>query len=161
MSGAGLVQNCPLAHVQIAQAAFIFIASWELCLIVGSVLTRRSSGLAYGQPLNLSVRPLSNRFIQPMVCSPAFTFSSVYALGVLPRAGLRLSWLRQFQAFLASSACAVSATSYHFASTSPPPWRSAFSQLARVVKLGFPVLASVSNSALKRTRILRAAYLGR
>ena len=35
-----------------------------------------------------------------MVYSPAFTFSSVYSLGVLLRAGLCLSGLRQFSAFL-------------------------------------------------------------
>ena len=93
-------------------------------------------------------------------------FTSVYLLkrlsaGFLPCAGLRLWVLRWFQAFLASSPCAASATSYHFSSIAPPWWRGAFSQFALVVKLGFPVLASVSNSALKRTRILRAAYLGR
>ena len=96
-----------------------------------------------------------------MVYSPAFTFSGGCPLGVLLRAGLCLWVLRRFQAFLAASACAACASSYLFASTAPLPWRGAFSQLARVVKLGFPVLASVSNSALKRTRILRAAYLGR
>jgi hypothetical protein len=96
-----------------------------------------------------------------MLFQPAFSFSSVIQRWVCRVVGLRLLSFRQFQAFLASSACAVSSTSYHFASISPPPWRSAFSQLARVVKLGFSVLASVSNSALKRTRILRAAYLGR
>ena len=95
-----------------------------------------------------------------MVYSPSFTFASGYPLGVLLRAGLRLCLLRQCQAFLAFSACAASASSYLFSSTATLPWRSAFSQLARVVKLGFPVLASVSNSALKQTRILRAAYLG-
>ena len=94
-----------------------------------------------------------------MLFSPAFTFSSISPLGVLPCAGLRLSWLHQLQAFLASGACAASASSYHFASTVPLPWRSAFSRFAPVVKLGVPGLASVSNSALKRTRILRAAYL--
>ena len=73
-----------------------------------------------------------------MVYSPVFTFSSGYPLGFLPCAGLRLWALRQFQAFLASSACAVRATSYHFSSSAPPPWRSAFSQFAPVVKLGFP-----------------------
>ena len=96
-----------------------------------------------------------------MLFLPAFTFSSVSPLGVLPCAGLRLGALRRFQAFLASGACAASAGSYHFASIAPPPWHTAFSQFAHVVKLGFPVLASGSNSALKRTRILRAAYLGR
>ena len=96
-----------------------------------------------------------------MLFSPAFTFASVNPLGVLPCSGLRLGALRWFQAFLASSACVASATSYHFASIAPPPWRGAFSQFAHVFKLGLPVLAFGSNSALKRTRILRAAYLGR
>ena len=116
-----------------------------------SGLTLRSSRPAYGGRLTLPVSPLSNRFIQPMVHSPAFTFASVYSLGVLSCAGLRLRVLRRFQAFLASGACAVSASSYHFVSIAPPPWRGAFSQFAHVVKLGFPVLASVSNPALKRT----------
>ena len=86
-----------------------------------------------------------------MVYSPAFTFSGVYTLGVLLCAGLCLSGLRGFQAFLASGACVACAGSYRFVSNAPLPWRGAFSQLAHVVKLGFPVLASVSNSALKRT----------
>ena len=86
-----------------------------------------------------------------MVYSPAFTFASGYPWGVLLCAGLCLWVFRQFQAFLASGACAVSAASYHFASIAPPPWRSAFSQFAHVVKLGFPVLASVSNWSLQRT----------
>ena len=131
------------------------------CARLPSGLTFRSSRPAFGGRLSFFVSPLSNRFIQPMLFSPAFTFSSGYPLGVLPRAGLRLSWLCQFQAFLASSAYVASASSYLFASTAPLPWRSAFSRVALVVKLGFPVLASGSNSALKRTRILRAAYLGR
>ena len=45
-----------------------------------------------------------------------------------------------------------------FASIALPPWRSAFSQFARVVNLGFPVLASGSNCAVKPTRLRRAAY---
>ena len=86
------------------------------------------------------------------------TFASVYSLGVWRSLGLRLHGLRQFQAFLASSPCAASATSYHFASIVPPPWRRAFSQFAPVVKLGCPVLASGSNCAVKPTRLRRAAY---
>ena len=84
-----------------------------------------------------------------MFSSPAFTFSGGYPLGVLLRAGLRLCLARQFQAFLASGAGAASAGSYLFASIAPLPWRGAFSQLAHFVKFGFPLLASVSNSALK------------
>ncbi|WP_453934612.1 DUF1010 domain-containing protein [Acidovorax temperans] len=59
---------------------------------------------------------------------------------------------------MASSACAACATSYHFASIAPPPWRSAFSRFALVVKLGFPVLASGSNCAVKPTCLRQAAY---
>ena len=86
-----------------------------------------------------------------MVYSPAITFSSGYPLGVWLRARLRLCLGRRFQAFLAPSAYTVSAGSYSFSSIAPLPWRGAFSQLAHFVKLGFPLLASVSNPALKRT----------
>lgn len=95
---------------------------------------------------------------KPMLYSPAFTFSSGYPLGFLPCAGLRLWVVRQFKAFLASSPCTASATSYHFASIAPPPWRSAFSRFAPVVNLGFPVLASVANRAVKPTCLRQAAY---
>ena len=93
-----------------------------------------------------------------MVYSPAFTFASANPLGVLPCAGLRLWALRQFQAFLASSHCTASATSYHFASIASPPWRTAFSRFAPVVKLGLPVLASGSNCAVKPTCLRQASY---
>ena len=86
-----------------------------------------------------------------MVYSPAFIFSSGYPLGVLLRAGLRLCVGRQFQAFLACSACAASASSYRFSSTAPLPWHGAFSQLERVVKFGFPLLPSVPNWSLQWT----------
>ncbi|WP_448251641.1 DUF1010 domain-containing protein [Ottowia oryzae] len=66
-----------------------------------------------------------------------------------------------FQAFLASSACVSSATSYHSCSAAPLPWPSAFSWAAPFFKAGRSLLAFGSNSAVKRTRILRAAYLGR
>ncbi|WP_448254581.1 DUF1010 domain-containing protein [Ottowia oryzae] len=68
---------------------------------------------------------------------------------------------KAFQAFLASSACVSSATSYHSCSTAPLPWPSAFSWAAPFFKAGRSLLAFGSNSAVKRTRILRAAYLGR
>ncbi|WP_084153980.1 DUF1010 domain-containing protein [Simplicispira psychrophila] len=84
-----------------------------------------------------------------MTYSTAFTFSSVYPLGVCLRAGLRLSILRQFQVFLASSAYAACASSYLFVSIAPPPWRCAFPRLALVVKLGCPVVASRANWAFK------------
>ena len=117
---------------------------WRLCL------TRRSSGRLCRR-LAWSVSPLETRFIQVMLFQPAFSFSSVIQRWVCRVVGLRLLSFRQFQAFLASSACAVSASSYHFSSTAPLPWRGVFSQFAHVVKLGLPVLASVSNPALKRT----------
>ena len=76
-----------------------------------------------------------------------FTFANVYPLSVWRSLGLRLRGLRQFQAFLASSPCAASASSYCF--RSPLPVRS------------HSFLRFGSNPALKPTRILRAAYLAR
>ena len=86
------------------------------------------------------------------------TSLSVISLGVWHSLGLRLRGLRQFQAFLASSPCAASATSYHFSSSASPRWRTVFSWFAPIVNLGFPVLASGSNRAVKPTRLRRAAY---
>ena len=51
-----------------------------------------------------------------MLYSPAFSFSSVYSLGFWFLAGLRLVALRQFQAFLASSARPACASSFCFRS---------------------------------------------
>ena len=96
--------------------------------------------------------------MQAAINSSASPFFKVSPWGFWRSAGLRLRSLRQVQAFLASSPCAASATSYHFASIAPPPWRRAFSQFAPVVKLGFPVLASGSNFAVKPTRLRRSAY---
>ena len=86
-----------------------------------------------------------------MLYSPAFSFSSGYPLGVLPCAGLRLGVLRQFQAFLASSACAACASSYHFSSIASPPWRSAFSWAAPFFKSGRSLLAFGSNCSSQPT----------
>ena len=96
--------------------------------------------------------------MQASIYSSGSPFSQVSPLRFRRCAGLRLHSPRKFQAFFASSPCAASATSYHFASIAPPPWRRAFSQFAPVVKLGFPVLASGSNCAVKPTRLRRAAY---
>ena len=126
-----------------------------------SGLTLRSSGLAFSQPLTLSVSPFMFRFMQASIYSSASPISKVCPLGFWRCAGLRLSALRKFQAFLASSACAVSATSYHSCSAAPLPWPSAFSWAAHVFKAGRPLLAVGSNSALKRTGFQPAAYLGR
>jgi len=99
--------------------------------------------------------------MQAAIYSSASLFSKVSPLGFRPPAGLRLHSLRQFAAFLASSACQPSATSYHSCSAAPLPWRSAFSWAAPVSKAGRSLLAFGSNSALKPTRQRRAAYLGR
>jgi len=99
--------------------------------------------------------------MQANIYSSASPFSKVSPLGFWHRAGLRLHSLRWFQALLASSACIASATSYHSCSAAPLPWRSAFSWAAPFSKAGRSLLAFGANSALKRTRILRAAYLGR
>lgn len=44
------------------------------------------------------------------------------------------------------------------ASVALPPWRGAFSRFASVAKLGFPVLASESNCAVKPPRLRRSDY---
>ena len=126
-----------------------------------SGLTRQSSGPAKGGPLTLVVSPFIFLFMQASIYSSASPISKVSPLGFWRCAGLRLSALRKFQAFLASSACAVSATSYHSRSAAPLPWPSGFSWAAPFFKAGRSLLAFGSNSAVKRTRILRAAYLGR
>ena len=126
-----------------------------------SGLTLRSSGPAFCGPLTLAVSPFIFRFMQASIYSSASPISKVSPLGFWRCAGLRLSALRKFQAFLASSACAVSATSYHSCSAAPLPWPSAFAWVVPVFKSGRPFLAFGSNSALKRTGFQPAAYLGR
>ena len=107
-----------------------------------SGLTLRSSGLAFSQPLILSVSPIT-RFMRAATCSGARPCS------------------KGFQAFLASSACVASATSYPSCSAAPLSWPSAFSWAAPWSKSGRSLLAFGSNPAFKPTRLRRAAYLGR
>ena len=97
--------------------------------------------------------------MQASIYSSGSPFSQVSPLGFWRCAGLRLHPLRKFQAFLASSACAASATSYPSCSAAPLSWPSGFSWAAPFFKAGRSLLAFGSNSAVKRTRILRAAYL--
>ena len=135
-------------------------SSWGFpCWLLG--LTVQSSRPAFGGRLTLAVSPFILLFMQASIYSSAPPISKVSPLGFWRCAGLRLSALRKFQAFLASSACAVSATSYHSCSAAPLRWPSAFSWASHVFKAGRSLLAFGSNSAVKRTRILRAAYLGR
>ena len=89
--------------------------------------------------------------MQASIYSSAPPISKVSPLGFWRCAGLRLSALRKFQAFLASSACAVSATSYHSCSVASLPWRSAFSWAAPVFKSGRPLLAFGSNCSSQPT----------
>ena len=124
-------------------------------------LTVQSSRPAYGGPLTFGVSPFIFRFMQASIYSSAPPISKVSPLGFWRCAGLRLRSLGRFQAFWASGACVASAASYHSCSAAPLPWSSAFSWAAHVFKAGRPLLAFGSNSAVKRTRILRAAYLGR
>ena len=113
------------------------------------------------QPLSSNVSTEENQFISPMLIQTAFNFSSAVQRWVCRLSGLRLLALRRFPAFLAYSPCLASASSYLFASTVLPRWRSAFSQLAPVAKSKLSVLASGSNISVKPTRILRSAYLAR
>ena len=116
-----------------------------------SGLTLRSSGPAFCGPLTLAVSPFILRFMQASIYFNVPPFSKVSPLGVLRCAGLRLHSLRQFQAFLASSACLASAASYHSCSAAPLPWHSAFSWAAPVCKAGRPLLAFGSNCSSQPT----------
>ena len=96
--------------------------------------------------------------MQAAIYSGVPPFSKVSPWGFWRCAGLRLHLLRQFQAISASSACTASASSYRSCSAAPLPWPSAFSWAAPVFKAGHTLLAFGSNSALKPTRLRRAAY---
>ena len=95
--------------------------------------------------------PLKSRFMQVAINSSVSPFPKVSSFGFWRCTGLRLHSLRKFQAFLASSAFAASATSYHFCSAAPLPWRSAFSWAASVFKAGRPFLAFGSNCSSQPT----------
>ena len=99
--------------------------------------------------------------MQAAINSSASPFSKVSPWEFWRLAGLRLRSLGRFQAFWASGARLSSATCYLSCSAAPLPWPSAFAWVVPVFKSGRPFLAFGSNSAVKRTRILRAAYLGR
>ena len=136
----------PLALVQQAQAALFSVVRglcghFRFCALALG-LTRRSSRPAYCGRLIFFVSPITP-FMRAATCSSARPCS------------------KGFQAFLAPSACAASASSYHSCSAAPLPWPSTFSWAAPLSKSGRFLLAFGSNSAVKRTRILRAAYLGR
>ena len=93
-----------------------------------------------------------------MIIKTAFTFSDAVQRWVCRFSEIRLEVLSLFQAVLVSSLRVESTTSYHFSSTAPPQWRSAFPRFAPVINFGFPVLAFGSNCAVKPTRLRRAAY---
>ena len=142
----------PLALVQQALAALFFVVRgpcghFPFCALG---LTRRSSG-RLRRRLAWFVSPFILRFMQASIYFNVPPFSKVSPLGVLRCAGLRLHSLRQFQAFLASSACLASAASYHSCSAAPLPWHSAFSWAAPVFKAGRPLLAFGSNCSSQPT----------
>ena len=112
-----------------------------------SGLTRRSSRPAYGGRLTLAVSLLTSPSSHPMPFQTAATRSSASSLGRGRCGGLRLFRALGVQGFWGASASASCAGSYCFCS--PWPLRSC------------PFLRCGSNTALKRTRILRAAYLVR
>ena len=122
------------------------------------VLTFRSSRPAFGGRLSLFVSLRKTRNIEAHVLFTGIYFLKRLFVGFWVSCRASPFGAAPIQVFLASSPCAASATSYHFSSIAPLPWRCAFSQFAPVVKLGFPVLASGSNCAVKPTRLRRAAY---
>ena len=107
-------------------------------------LTFRSSRPAYGGRLTSPVSLRKTCIIQPHAL-----FTGIYLFKRL-FVGFWVS--RRASPFGAASVFSF------FASSAPPPWRSAFSWFAPIVNLGFPVLASVANRSVKPTRLRRAAY---
>jgi hypothetical protein len=127
---------------------------------IGGRLTGHSSGRLTA-PLNFDVSPIT-RFMHAVIYSSALPFSKASSpLGFSRCAEFHLHWLRKFQAFLASSACAASAASYYSCSAVPLPWPGASSQAAPVFKSGRVLLTFGSNCAVKPTRLRRAAYFRR
>ena len=116
-----------------------------------SGLTVQSSRPAYGGRLTFGVRPFTLRFMQAAINSSVLPFSKVSPLGFLRSAGLRLRSFGRFQAFLASGACATSATSYQSCSAAPLRWPSAFSWAAPLFKSGRSLLAFGSNYSSQPT----------
>ena len=110
-------------------------------------LTVQSSRPAFGGRLTLAVSLLTSPSSHPMPFQTAATRSSASSLGRGRCGGLRLFRALGVQGFWGASASASCAGSYCFCS--PWPLRSC------------PFLRCGSNTALKRTRILRAAYLVR
>ena len=106
---------------------------------------------AYGGGLLLTLVPSYSAFMQASIYSSVSPFSELSPLGFWRSAGLRLRAQRKFHAFLASSACTASATSYHSCSAAPLPWRSAFSWAASVFRVGRPLLAFGSNCSSQPT----------
>ncbi len=174
---AGLWSFWPLALVQQAQAAIVFVVlrrlggavlfrsscpssnpSYRFWLLA---LTFRSSRPAFCGRLTSPVSTTENQFISSMPIQTTFNFSSVVQRLVCRFSGLHLLALRWFVIFLASGPCVASASSYRFCSAVPPRWHCAFSQFVPVAKSKLSVLASGSNISVKPTRILRSAYLAR
>ena len=123
-----------------------------------TTLTLQSSGLAYGQPLTLCVSLRKTRFIQSHVLFTGVYFLKRLFVGFFAVCRASPWGFAPFQAFLASSPCAASAFSYHFSSSAPPWWHTAFSRFVPVVNSEVSVLASGSNCAVKPTRLRQAAY---
>ncbi len=119
-------------------AAHIFKSGRPLLAFGSNSAVKRTAS----PPLTLAVSPIT-RFMR------AATYFSA------PPCSKGLS------AFLASSACAASAASYHSCSAAPLPWPSAFSWAAPLFKSGRSLLAFGSNPAFKPTRLRRSAYLAR
>ena len=101
-------------------------------------LTFRSSRPAFCGRLTSSVSLRKTRNIEAHVLFTGIYFLKRLFVGFWVSCRASPFGAAPIQVFLASSPCAASASSYHFSSSASPPWRSAFSQFAPVVKLGFP-----------------------
>ena len=76
-------------------AAHVFKAGRSLLAFGSNSAVKRTAS----PPLTLAVSLLSNRFIQPMLFLPAFTFSSIYPLGFCRVPGFALGCCASFKRF--------------------------------------------------------------
>ena len=84
--------GCTERRLTIRSSRKCFVAP---LIVVACTTTRRH----YAFRLNSGVSRLETRIIWPMLYSPAFTFSSVYPLGVLPCAGFAFGCCASFKPF--------------------------------------------------------------
>ena len=157
LQSSGTATSCACGSLRFAPAAPHFhVRQHEVTAPVLLRAACRREHLGSGRFCQRSV--FCRRAVDPVGPRPAYGGRLIWAGSPITRS-MRAATCssarpcpKGFQAFWASSACAVSATSYHSCSAASPSWPSAFSWAASFVKSVLPHLAFGSSSALKLQR---------